>query len=215
MCQTDLRYQRRLPSWEPPEDREPSAVSAAQRAEEAQRPSLTPRDAPGDSGPRRNGAAERQYRCTTLFQGLHGGLTHRPAGCVQLLILDEYSRFLVSDSVTQADKLALLELYAQTMKPCPNSDGIRTCTRHPRQVGGQPVSQDRGLSERRTRAAPTPPGGRHLKTTVLTFTTTTLLTAAPLAVAQPRPAQPDRRAAGIAPTSTSNADVDRIESRPA
>lgn len=174
LCQTDPRYRRHLPAWEPLEDREPWAVSTAHRAEEEQKPSLTPRDAPGESGPRRKAAVEHLGRCTTFFSRPHDGLTQRPdcsaAEHAQMILLDEFSRTATSEAI-QTQNLTLLKRYVLTFRLCPYSNYIRS------------------------------------------FSTTNLLMTVTLAGARPRPDQPDRRVADIAPSSANSAAVDRIESR--
>jgi hypothetical protein len=133
LYQTDPRYRRRLPAWEPREDLEPWAVSTTQRTEEAQRPSLTLRHAPGDSGQGRKVAVERLVRCTTFFSGTHDCLTHRPdciaAEHLQMILLDEFSRIAASETI-QTQIRALLKRYVLTLRLCIYSGYIRSFHDH-------------------------------------------------------------------------------------
>jgi hypothetical protein len=133
LWETDPRYRRRLPAWKAWEDREPWAVSTVQRAEEAQRPLLTPSDAPGGSGQGRKVAVERLVRCTTFFSGTHDGLTHHPdcraAERQQMILLDEFSRIATSETI-QTQILALLKRYVLTLRLCIYSGYIRSFHDH-------------------------------------------------------------------------------------
>jgi hypothetical protein len=216
LAQTDPRYRRHLPVCERWNGPEPRPVSPDQRAKAAQWLSLIPHATPADAGPRRKAAAERRDRCTRFFSGTDDDLTYRPGGPrgagVQVILVDEFSNHVLAGALAQMQLLAWLQ--ARTQTPGPDDGGIRAFTGYPRLVDDRPMSEGRGRSMPPTRAVQTPPGGR-LKSSVLLFSTTTRLTAAPVAVARPRVAQPDQRTAGRASTSVSGAAVDLTASPPA
>lgn len=106
LCQDDPRYRRHLPDWPLHDDRKPWTKTTAQRATGMPCPSITPRGAPADSAPWRKGAAERQYRCELLAQCRHKGLSERPLGLVQsVVIMDELSRCRGYQPMTLAEHL--------------------------------------------------------------------------------------------------------------
>jgi hypothetical protein len=80
---------------------------------------------------------------------------------VRPIILDEVSRYLSTDAVTRAQTLALINIYVQARKLCPDLGGIARCQQ----------SEERWLSEHRSTTAPTALDGHRLKPPVLTFLT--------------------------------------------
>lgn len=144
---------------------------------------------------------QRHCRCTTPQQGDHERLARlgdRPTQRVRSIILDEFSRCQPSDALTRAQSLARLKVDAQALKLCPDCDGSGRAMPQPPQVGDHPASEDRWLSEGRSRTAPTAPGGYRLKKRDLALITAIDVAPGLRAVARPQAADGISRHARVA-----------------
>ncbi|MNY05666.1 hypothetical protein D3C86_1383940 [compost metagenome] len=140
----------------------------------ARQPTMSPYHAAAEDALRR-GTEERYCRCTTRQQqGIHersARLVDRQTAHVRSILQDEFSRYQLLDAVTRARLLARLKVDTQALKLCPESGGSGRAMLQPAPVGDHPPSEDRWLSERRSRAAATAPAGRRPKTPAWTFIT--------------------------------------------
>lgn len=156
----------------------------------ARQPTMSPNHAVAEDALRR-GTEQRHCGCTKRQQGIHersARLVDRQTAYVPLIILDEFSRYLPPDAVTRAQSLPRLKVDAQALKLCLESGGNGRAMLQPPPVGDHPPSEDRWLSERRSRAAATAPAGRRPKTPAGTFITLLGMTPWPRKGAQPYPA---------------------------
>lgn len=139
----------------------------------ARQPTMSPNHAAAEDALRR-GTEQRHYRCTTRQQGIHersARLVDSQTAHVRTMLLDEFSRYQLLDAVTRARLLARPKVDTQALKLCPESGGRGRTILHPPPVGDHPPSEDRWLSEGRSRAAATAPAGRRPKTPAWTFIT--------------------------------------------
>lgn len=136
----------------------------------ARQPTMSPNHAAAEDALCR-GTEQRHCRCTTRQQGVHersARLVDRQTAHVRSILQDALNRYQPLDAVTRARLLARLKVDTQALKLCPESGG-RGCAMLPPPVGDHPPSEDRWLSERRSRAAATAPAGRRPKTPAWTF----------------------------------------------
>lgn len=189
--QTDPRDRPYRPERAPGDDPECLAEATDPLKQTARRPAVSLPDAAADAKQRRTDAVERQCRCTRRQQWVLerlASLGYRPTGHVRSIIVDEVSRYLSTDAVTRAQTLALIKIYVQALKLCPDLGGIARCQQR----------EERWLSERHSTTGPTALDGHRLKPPALTVLTPLAVAPRSRLLGRPQWVQPDQSMLGLA-----------------
>jgi hypothetical protein len=189
--QTDPRDRPYRPDGAQGDDPECLAEATVPLKQTARRPAVSLPDVPADAKQRRRGAVERPCRCIRRQQWVLerlASLGYRPTGHVRSIILDEVSRYLSTDAVTRAQTLALINIYVQALKLCPDLGGIARCQQR----------EERWLSERHPTIAPTALDGHRLKSPALTVLTPLAVAPRSRLVGRAQWFQPDQSMLGLA-----------------